>query len=36
MADDQLLNIASETDETLHANSSQLLMQQDRILQGII
>ena len=34
MADDQLLNIATETDETMHANTSQLLMQHDRILLG--
>lgn len=34
MADDQLLNLTTETDETINANSSQLLMQQDRMILG--
>jgi hypothetical protein len=33
-ADDQLINITTETDETMNADSNQLLMQQDRMLLG--
>ena len=32
MADDQLINITTETDQTMNADSNQLLLQQDRIL----
>ena len=32
--DDQLINITTETDETMNADSNQLLMQQDRMLLG--
>jgi hypothetical protein len=34
MADYQLLNLTTETDETMNANTSQLLMQQDRMILG--
>jgi len=32
--DDQLINITTETDETMNADSNQLLIQQDRMLLG--
>ena len=32
--DDQLINITTETDETMNADSNQLLTQQDRMLLG--